>query len=127
VHVAAEHRRPRAALREVARLLAPGGRFAFVTAHPFSTIEGARRVLGAGSYFAELRFGERRERDGLSMTFADTHRPLRSVLAAVLDAGLVIESLDEPVPDDAYVEAHPEVGRWRADPVLLAGRARKPR
>lgn len=114
------------ALREVARVLAPGGRFAFVTTHPFSTLAGARHVLGGGSYFDELRFEERRERDGLGMTFHDTHRPFRALTAAVLGAGLLLEELDEPVPDADYVAAHPEAERWRSDPTLLAGRARKP-
>jgi SAM-dependent methyltransferase len=115
------------ALREIARVLAPGGRFAFSVVHPLRSIGSARELLGpASSYFDELHFAETRAREGVSMTFHDVHRPLSVLLAAVTGAGLLIEELREPVPTDEHVAAHPGVARWRSDPCLLFARAVKP-
>jgi SAM-dependent methyltransferase len=117
----------RGALREIARVLEPGGRFAFVTVHPSNAIVNARRILDEGiSYFDEHDFAEPRERDGLRMVFHDAHRPLQDLLGAVLDAGLTLERIREPVPDASYVADFPEVARWRRDPCFLLGLAVKP-
>jgi SAM-dependent methyltransferase len=110
------------AIREVARVLVPGGRFAFVTAHPFATWTSARGQLGDDRpYFAEAVFTEQRERDGLAMAFTDAHRPLSALTGALERAGLTLEALREPVPDADHVAAHPEVAAWRQRPALLAG------
>lgn len=111
-----------AVVTEVARVLAPGGRFCFSTTHP----DSGRRKAG-DDYFAVVRFAETRERDGVRMTFHDVHRPLSSYFGALERAGLVVEALREPVPDDAYVADHPRVARWRREPCFLHVRAVKPR
>jgi SAM-dependent methyltransferase len=114
------------AVDEVARVLAPGGRFCFATAHPQASYATVLELVGQRSYFAETTFAETRERDGLRMTFTDTHRPLSAVTGALTRAGLLLELLREAVPDAAHVAAHPEVARWRAEPLLLVGRALQP-
>lgn len=115
------------AIAEVARVLAPGGAFCFVTVHPFSSLRSLRDLLGPDrSYFTEAVFSERRERDGLAMTFTDAHRPLSALTGALERSGLVLEALREPTPSGVYVTAYPELARLRADPALLAGRARLP-
>jgi hypothetical protein len=60
------------------------------------------------------------------MIFHDTHRPLSAYLGALERAGLLIEAVREPVPDDAYVAAFPEVERWRRAPSFLLARAVRP-
>jgi SAM-dependent methyltransferase len=110
-----------AVVREVARVLAPGGRFCFSTTHP----DSGRRKAG-DDYFAVVRFAETRERDGVRMTFHDVHRPLASYFGALERAGLLVEAVREPVPDDAYVADHPRVARWRNEPCFLLVRAVKP-
>jgi SAM-dependent methyltransferase len=110
-----------AVVAEMARVLAPGGRLCFSTTHPFTGWAKA-----GGSYFETLRFAEDRERDGIRMTFHDVHRPLRAYLDAIERAGLLVEALREPVPDDAYVADHPRVARWRREPCFLLVRAVKP-
>ncbi len=94
-------------------------RFCAATAHPLSSAEHAE------GYFSERSFAETRRRAGLSMRFHDAHRPLSGLFAALEQAGLVVEALREPVPDDAYVHSHPEVARWRERPALLTLRARR--
>jgi SAM-dependent methyltransferase len=105
---------------EVARVLAPGGHFVFSTKHPFLD-----QPPDSDDYFATVRFAEDRERDGVRMTFHDIHRPLSAYTAALEGAGLVVEALREPVPDDAHIAAHPSVERWRRAPRFLVVRARK--
>jgi SAM-dependent methyltransferase len=110
-----------AVVGEVARVLAPGGRFCFSTTHP-----GSGRQKAGDDYFAVVRFAETRERDGVRMTFHDVHRPLSSYTGALERAGFLIEAVREPVPDDAYVADHPRVARWRREPCFLLVRAVKP-
>jgi len=110
-----------AVIAEVARVLAPGGRFCFSTTHP----DSGRQKAG-DDYFAVARFAETRERAGVRMTFHDVHRPLSSYFGALEHAGLLVEAVREPVPDDAYVADHPRVARWRREPCFLLVRALKP-
>ena len=105
---------------EVARVLEPGGRFAIVEVHPF------RSVAEVDDYFAATRFAESRERDGLRMTFHDTHRPLTDLFGALEASRMTVEAVREPVPDDAHVAERPEAARWRTRPLFLHLRAIKP-
>lgn len=111
-----------ASVAEIARVLRPGGSFCFATVHPASSLAQA----GGGSYFAETPFVDIRERLGLSMTFHDIHRPLSAITGALERAGLLIETLREPVPDADHLASHPEMARWRREPCFLHGRAVKP-
>lgn len=107
-------------LREAARVLEPGGRLCFSIVHPFNSLKALP------SYFEQRAYPETRERGGLRMTFHDTHRPLAAYARALEDAGLLIEALREPRPDDAYVADHPEVAGWLERPCFLLARAVKP-
>jgi SAM-dependent methyltransferase len=108
------------AVGEAARVLEPGGRLCFSTVHPWNSLKDEP------DYFAEVTYAECRTRDGLTMTFTDRHRPLSALALAFERAGLLIEALREPVPDDEHVARHPSVERWRRTPVFLLGRAFMP-
>ena len=110
-----------ASVAEIARVLRPGGSFCFATLHPSNSSAQA----GGGSYFAETPFVDIRERLGLSMTFHDIHRPLSAITGALERAGLLLETLREPLPDADHLASHPEVARWRREPCFLHGRAVK--
>jgi len=60
-----------------------------------------------------------RERAGQRITFHDVHRPLEAYSRALEAAGLLIEAIREPVPDDAHVEAHPDAAEGRRRPMFL--------
>jgi SAM-dependent methyltransferase len=108
------------ALREIVRVLVPGGRLRSAIVHPinsagrFSTREPDARFEIRGSYFEERRSNDAFERDGLMITFASMHRSLERVASAMLDAGLLIDHVVE-VPDWSDPEGSP----WRRLPLFL--------
>jgi SAM-dependent methyltransferase len=107
------------ALREIARVLMPGGRLCASITHP------TRSQTSVQHYFDTSRYEVPMERAGLGMTFVSVHRPLETYTRALEAAGFVIEALREPVPSRDYVSDHPEVAPWREGPMLLALRARR--
>jgi SAM-dependent methyltransferase len=109
-----------AAVREVARVLEPGGRFCFSTVHPMTSLKDG------DDYFAERTYEETRTRGGLTMTFADRHRPLSAYADALEGAGLLLQALREPVPAAEHIAREPSAERWTRHPVFLLGRAVKP-
>jgi SAM-dependent methyltransferase len=103
---------------EIARVLRPEGCFCFSVLHPINSWGDA----GAG-YFETVRYTEELERDGARIILHDTHRPVGDYFGALQDAGFLVERVVEPVPNDAYVAAFPEVVRWRERPGFLHVRA----
>jgi SAM-dependent methyltransferase len=114
-------------LREIARVLEPGGRLVFSMTHPQNSAKPLGDHPDRGSYFARYGYDERRERDGATMTFHDLHRPLEDYAAALRDAGLLIEDLREPRPPADYLAEHPEMEKWLRRPCFLHVRAVRPR
>jgi SAM-dependent methyltransferase len=109
-----------AAVREAARVLAPGGRLCACVPHP---------MADAGAWLDDTHFAvtepylERREmsvpveRNGLAFVFEGPAYPLQDYVAALEAAGLAIEALREP--------ADPAGGRWARVPMFLMWRAVK--
>ena len=116
-----------AALREIARVLVPGGRLRMALVHPinsagrFASREPDAVFQIAGSYFEGRRYADTFERDGLTMTFASVHRSLERVAEAILGAGLLIDHVAEP-PGPSIAE----YARWRRLPLFLHLGAMKP-
>jgi len=119
------------AIREVARVLAPGGHLCLAIVHPLSSA-GSFRVrtatspfVIAGSYLDESVADDTFERDGLTMRFVSRHRPLHAFTDALAANGLLIERLREPaLPEFAFSGEHSR--RWRRIPIFLHLRALKP-
>jgi hypothetical protein len=84
-----------------------------------------QRFVLTGSYFTPRAEPQVFERDGVSMTFCDRHLPLEAYVGALEDAGLLVEALREPQPDDAAVADHPALARRREVPMFLHVRAVK--
>jgi SAM-dependent methyltransferase len=109
-----------AAVREAARVLAPGGHFCACVTHP---------MADAGTWLDDTHFAvtepylERREthvpveRGGLSFTFEGPAFPLSDYAGALEAAGLAIEAMREP--------SDPAGGRWARVPMFLMWRAVK--
>jgi SAM-dependent methyltransferase len=112
------------AVREIARVLAPGGRACVALVHPINSAgrfedrtPDAPFVI-RDSYLAQRHYADRVERDGLVMTFTSVHRPLEDLVAAFEAAGMLIERLVE-VPDST----DPPGDRWQRIPLFLHLRA----
>jgi SAM-dependent methyltransferase len=112
-----------AALAEVARVLEPGGRVCVAITHPLNTAgrfvsrEPDAAFVVAGSYFDHHEQETAAERDGLTMTFLDSHWPLQHYTDALTAAGFKLEALREV--------AEPDDPRWSRVPLFLHLRARR--
>jgi SAM-dependent methyltransferase len=105
------------ALREVGRVLEPGGRLCAAIVHPLASAH-----LGSDDetpYFEPVRYTERHERDGIEMAFHGIHRPLEAYFAALHAAGLVVERLQEPAPADDDIAALADLAKARRRPAFL--------
>lgn len=119
------------AIREAARVLAPGGRLCLAIVHPISSAgtfverdEDAAFVI-AGSYLDESRTDATFERDGLTIRFVSRHVPLERYAEELLEAGLQIERLREPKLPEAGFNG--QAGRrWQRIPIFLHLRAVRP-
>jgi SAM-dependent methyltransferase len=114
-------------IREVARVLGPGGRLCFCVSHPLadvgSFVDDSSDAAFAvrEDYFAHRRVEDRVERDGLEMTFRGWTYSLEDYVVALERAGLLIEAMREPRP----VGASSRYRRWNRVPMFLLVRAVK--
>jgi SAM-dependent methyltransferase len=119
------------AVREIARVLEPGGRLCLAVVHPinsagrFETDAADAPFVIKRDYLSAFTYADMVERDGLSMTFHSQHRPIESYFLALEGADLLIEALREPsVPDRAVNSDRGR--RWQRLPLFLHLRARRP-
>ena len=115
------------ALLEVARVLEPGGRFAFFLNHPIiqtpgsgwiddHTVDPPEQYWRLGSYLTETASMEQVEKD---VWIRFVHRPLSRYLNAAHAAGLVLERMIEPAPPQGFLDRAPEYQAAAAYPRLL--------
>lgn len=109
-----------ATVREISRVLVDGGRFCACVTHPvrgrgcWEARESGDVYIMEHSYFEARRYQFAAARDGLEFTFDSRTYPLGDYAGALESAGLVIESLREPVGRDAHDRFLPEFLLWRA-------------
>jgi SAM-dependent methyltransferase len=119
------------AVREIVRILEPGGRLCFAIVHPINSAGRFERPAAdapfviEGEYLESFPYSDTVERGGLTMTFHSQHRPLESYFLALEQAGLLVETLRETgIPEEAIVSEGSR--RWQRLPLFLHVRARRP-
>ena len=104
---------PDDAIAEVARVLAPGGRFLFMLNHPLLQAPGSgwvddhileEQYWRVGAYLTESIVDEEME-PGVVLPFV--HRPLSRYVNAMADHGLFLERMLEPPPPPGFLERAP--------------------
>ncbi len=120
-------------LRRIAGWLAPGGVLVYSTEHPIYTarLPGDGWVLddaGRRTRWALDRYAEEgpREESWFVPGVRKVHRTLATLIDGVLDSGLTVERVVEPVPSQQWLEDHPQMSDERYRPMFLLVRARKP-
>jgi SAM-dependent methyltransferase len=121
-----------AVVAEASRVLERGGRLCAAVVHPlaaagvWSDPESADSSFVVDDYFTGPVKTFESDRDGIRVTFYDRPIPLSRYASALERAALLIETIREPVPDDAYVRDRPKASRLRRIPIYLHLRAVKP-
>jgi SAM-dependent methyltransferase len=117
-------------VREAARVLEPGGRFAICVTHPladagaFSSVEADAPFVIKDSYLARRHFdGPLTQRNGVTMQFRGWAYPMEAYVKALSQAGMLIEVLLEPAVPEAAVARDPAQARWQRIPAFLFLRA----
>jgi trans-aconitate methyltransferase len=103
----------------VGRWLAEGGWFVFSMEHPVRT---APFEEGALDNYADEG---PRQRTWFVENVVKYHRTLGSLLKALQRHGFTLEAVDEPLPTEAQVHAHPHLAVHRRRPPLLLVAARR--
>ena len=117
-----------APLREVARVLVPGGRFLLLVNHPLLQTPGSgwvedhlvdppEQYWQLGEYLRPQAVVEEVSR-GVHIRFV--HRPLGGYFNAAADAGFVLTHVDEPPPPPGFLAAAPAYAAAAHIPRLLA-------
>ena len=120
------------AIAEVARVLAPGGRFCFFLNHPLMQTPGSgwiddqvldppEQYWRIGPYLAEAVTVEEVE---LGVHIRFVHRPLSRYVNALADHGLLVERMIEPAPPPGFLALAPEYAEAATVPRLLYLRRR---
>jgi len=119
------------AIAEIARVLEPGGRFAFFLNHPLLQAPNSGWIVDhildeqywrIGPYLVEDVSMEELA-PGVVLPFV--HRPLSQYVNAMARNGLFIERMDEPMPPEGFLERAPEYRDAATIPRLLMMVARK--
>jgi len=120
-------------MRRIAGWLAPGGVLVYSTEHPIYTARmagdgWALDGLGGRVAWAIDRYAEEgtREETWFVPGVRKVHRMLATLVNGVVEAGLVLERLVEPMPDERWLREHPGAIDERRRPMFLMLRARKP-
>jgi len=119
--------------RRIADWLVPDGILVFSTEHPVflarASEEGwVRDANGEPLHWTLDRYGQEglREEHWFRDGVQKFHRTLSTLLNGLIDAGLTVERVIEPLPDDEMLRRHPDWIHERKRPIFLLVRSRKP-
>lgn len=119
------------AVAEIARVLAPGGRFVLLLNHPLLQTPDSGFVIDhelgeqywrLGPYLRDDRAMEE-VAPGIELTFL--HRPLHRYVNCLVQHGLLIDHMEEPAPPAGFLDRAPEYEQAATIPRLLTLVTRK--
>jgi len=104
----------RAAIRESARVLRPGGR---LFAANIASVAGGEHVVDDAGHFLRYELSDYMSERPLTLEWAglrirNWHRPLSAYMDAYLGAGLTLRRYLEPVPEDTSLAEKPRFESW---------------
>jgi SAM-dependent methyltransferase len=117
------------AIHEIARVLAPGGRFLLLLNHPLLQTPGSgwiddhileEQYWRVGPYLGD-EASEEELAAGVRLPFV--HRPLSRYVRAMGEAGLLVDDMEEPPPPPGFLARAPEYPDAATIPRLLVLRA----
>ena len=118
-------------IHEIARVLAPGGRFLLLLNHPLLQTPGSgwiddqileEQYWRVGPYIHDDETLEQ-VAPGIDLPFM--HRPLSRYVHVMGEVGLLIEDMDEPPPPPGFIASAWEYGSASTIPRLMLIRARR--
>ncbi len=119
--------------RRIAGWLVPGGVLVYSTEHPIFTarLPGDGWVVDATGQRTGWRVDRYADEGPREETWfvpgvRKVHRTLATLINGLVEAGLAVERVVEPVPSDQWLEAHPHARDERRRPTFLLLRARTP-
>jgi 2-polyprenyl-3-methyl-5-hydroxy-6-metoxy-1,4-benzoquinol methylase len=120
-------------MAKIAAWLAPGGALVYSMEHPIYTarLPGEGWVVDAEGRRTGWRLDRYAEEGAREETWfvagvRKVHRTLATLINGLIDAGLVVERLVEPVPSERWLRDHPVWADERRRPIFLLVRVGKP-
>lgn len=117
-------------VRRIAGWLAPGGVLVYSTEHPIYTarLPGDGWVLdeaGRRTRWAIDRYPDEgpREERWFGAGVRKVHRTLATLINGLVEAGLTVDRVVEPIPSAPWLEGHPQMRDERRRPMFLLVRA----
>jgi len=121
----------RGLVARIAQWLSPGGIFVYSTEHPIYTArlphDGWVRGEAGGARWALTDYTDEGARDETWFVqgVRKVHRTIATLMNELVDAGLAIERVVEPIPSADWLERHPAMRDERRRPMFLLVRAHK--
>ena len=126
------------AIREMGRILHPGGRFLALISHPCFDIPAhsgwvwEKAGLEATAWRKLRRYAAPFEapiywhKDGGTIQTMAYHRPISWYVRAIRNAGMVLTGMDEPTPGEEFIARQQPDGAWMTDvPLHIIFEAKK--
>jgi ubiquinone/menaquinone biosynthesis C-methylase UbiE len=117
-------------IREAFRVLRPGGRFVVCNIHPMRMAQpyGWVRLGDRKLFYAVDDYSNEGPRtfEWWGSSFVNMHRMLSSYVDAFLEAGFIIDGIQEPTPSDAQLAENPKLSDEFRVPNFIVYALRKP-